>query len=131
MRRYTVTLTKEERDYLNSVVLPTGTERQRVVAHVLLLVDCSQPERQLDVEVAESVGIAQRTVLRIKQRCVEKGMHFALSRTNNQHLNYPDPAKVALAQQLRAEGKKPMEICTTLAISRPTLYRWLRDAKEG
>lgn len=125
MRRYIVTLTQQQRAFLESL-LPTSNKHQKIVVQVLLQVDASQPQRQLDREVAYSLGIGHRTVLRIKKRCVEGGIEWALARTNGQRIQSPNPARVTYAQEMYASGRPVNEICEELSISRSTMYRWFR-----
>lgn len=129
MHRYIVNLTPQQRAFLESL-LPTSNKHQTIVAQVLLQVDTSQSQRQLDKDIARSLGIGHRTVLRIKKRCVERGMEWALARANGQRIHSLNPARIAYAQQMYTSGRPVNEICEELNISRATMYRWFRDAAK-
>ncbi|GHO57567.1 hypothetical protein [Ktedonobacter robiniae] len=74
-------------------------------------VDASQPQRQLDKDIAHDLKIGHRTVLRTKKRYPEGGMVWALARTNGQKIKTLNPTKVAYAQQMYSSGRPVNEIC--------------------
>ncbi|HYW75507.1 MAG TPA: helix-turn-helix domain-containing protein [Gammaproteobacteria bacterium] len=81
-KRYVIRLTPEEREQLEEVV-HRGRQAayRRRHAQVLLLAD--QGERGpglIDREVAERVGCSERTVEKIRERCVCEGLAAALKR---------------------------------------------------
>ncbi len=80
--RYSVTLTQEERDYLEPLTkLGKHSSRKYAHAKVLLLCDTSDNRIIQTVQsVADTVGVSSRTVEHIKQRFVEEGIESALTR---------------------------------------------------
>ena len=80
-KRYLVTLTSEERDHLARLV-SAGRRSVRAVtrARVLLLADQADggPAWE-DARVAEALGCGHRTVERVRQRFVERGVDAALA----------------------------------------------------
>jgi transposase len=79
-RTYKVTLTDEERDLLQSM-LSTGKAAARKLNHARLLLfadEVADGGRRTDQEIAATLGIAQRTVERVRQRFVEEGLESAL-----------------------------------------------------
>jgi transposase len=80
--RYRVTLTQEERDYLEGIT-KRGKHSAHKFAHAkaLLLCDTSGDKITLTVKsVAEAVGVTCRTIEHLKQRFVEEGIESALTR---------------------------------------------------
>lgn len=81
-KKYIVRLTVEERYSLEELVHKgKAAAYRRTHAQVLLLTDegCQGPGL-LDAEVAERVGVNERTVSRLRQRCVEEGLDASLER---------------------------------------------------
>ena len=80
--RYRVTLTKEERDYLEPLTRPGKHSSQKYThARVLMLCDTSENRIAETVQsVVDTVGVSERTVEHIKKRFVEEGLESALTR---------------------------------------------------
>lgn len=80
--RYRVTLTQEERNYLEPLTkLGKHSSQKYAHARVLLLCDTSDNRIIPTVQsVADTVGVSSRTVEHIKQRFVEEGVESALTR---------------------------------------------------
>ena len=80
--RYRVTLTKEERDYLEPLTRPGKHSSQKYThARVLMLCDTSENRIAGTVQsVVDTVGVSERTVEHIKKRFVEEGLESALTR---------------------------------------------------
>ena len=81
-KRYVIRLTPAEREQLKGVV-HRGRQAayRRRHAHVLLLADQGEHGPGLiDREVAERVGCSERTVEKIRERCVCEGLAAALER---------------------------------------------------
>jgi transposase len=78
--RYRVTLTKEERHELESLSRPGKTESRKFIhARALLLCDAGEFGPAWNVaEVAEALGITNRTIEHLKKRFVEEGIKSAL-----------------------------------------------------
>ena len=81
-KKYLVRLSAEERQNLTDLVRKGKVAAyRRTHAQILLLADEGEdgPGHQ-DKEVAERVGVNHRTVSRLRQRCVERGLDAALER---------------------------------------------------
>jgi len=80
--RYRVTLTKDEREYLESISTK-GKRAARTVlyARALLLLDAGEFGPQwLVSDVAEALGITTRSLEHLKKRFVEEGLTAAIER---------------------------------------------------
>ena len=80
---YKVTLTKEEREELTTLVNKgKGQARRLRRARILLMADEAQENGGWkDADIAEALSAGTRTVERIRQNCVEKGIEEALNHT--------------------------------------------------
>lgn len=75
-RKYLVTLSDEERQYLRDITTKGHTKARRLRrAHTLLLSDEGYSARF----IAEALGCGTATVERTRQQCVEEGLEAALS----------------------------------------------------
>jgi transposase len=82
MKRYVIRLSKEERKRLTALVCKgRAAARKRLHAQVLLKADVSAAGAGwTDQQIVEALGIGERTVQAIRQRCVEEGLDAALER---------------------------------------------------
>jgi len=80
--RYRVTLSKQEREELESLTKKKKlAARKFVYARTLLLCDTASAEPAWTVEkIAEALGITTRTIEHLKKRFVEEGYEAALER---------------------------------------------------
>ena len=80
---YRVTLTDEERAELTAIVNKgKGIARRMRRSRILLLADESRADGGWkDVDIAQALGVHQRTVERIREKCVELGVEAALNHT--------------------------------------------------
>ena len=81
-KKYLVRLSQEERQRLTDIVRKgRAAAYRRMHAQVLLLVDEGAHGPSLrDLEVAGRIEVNERTVARLRQRCVEQGLEAALGR---------------------------------------------------
>lgn len=81
-KKYIIRLSEEERRHLTGLVRKGKVAAyRRTHAQILLLADEGELGQGLqDKEVAERVGVNHRTVSRLRQRCVERGLEAALER---------------------------------------------------
>jgi hypothetical protein len=83
MKKYIVTLTKEERDTLNELI-SKGKHSAQKVLNALILLDCDDGEfqvsRSTNEEIARVLNISMRKIDRVKKRFVEEGFEFALDK---------------------------------------------------
>lgn len=85
MIKYVVRLTEDERVKLNEVVNKGKAAAQKIKhANVLLKVD-ADGRAWSDVQAAEAFNCSLRTILSIRQRCVEMGLTGALDRKRRAH----------------------------------------------
>ena len=80
---YHVTLSEEEREQLTTIVRKgVGNARRMTRSRILLLADESRSDGGWkDAEIAQALGVHQRTVERIREKCVELGVEAALHHT--------------------------------------------------
>lgn len=78
--RYRITLSNEERTFLNDITHNGKNAAKKITrAHVLLLCDAGEygPAKKVD-DVAKTLGITDRTIEHLKKRFVEEGLEAAL-----------------------------------------------------
>ena len=82
MARYRVTLTKEEREALETMTRSGKIPAKKFMhARALLLCDAGEHGNPWKVaDVAEALGVTPRTIEHLKQRFVEEGLESALVR---------------------------------------------------
>jgi Homeodomain-like domain len=90
MKKYKVTLQKEEREYLETITRKGSHQSQRVV-NALILLNCDEGEfnehRTRGVDVANVLRISMRKVDRAKKRFVEEGLETALGSRQGQRVH--------------------------------------------
>lgn len=83
MKKYTVTLSLEERTQLNELISKGKHQSQRVL-NALILLDCDKGEfqtgRSTNEEIARVLNISMKKIDRVKKRFVEEGFEFALGK---------------------------------------------------
>jgi len=143
--RYKVSLTSEEREYLEKFS-KTGTKAARSVlmARALLLVDAGEAGPQLSEDfVSQATGLSCRPIERLKKRFVEDGLEAALERKHRE--TPPTPVKfdgdfeahlIALACSDPPEGRtrwtvrllaeKAVELAITDSVSPMTVCNTLK-----
>ncbi len=82
-KRYRVTLTADERTDLTALVNKgTGNARRMTRSRILLLADEERSDGGWkDADIAQALGVSQRTVERTREKCVELGIEAALNHT--------------------------------------------------
>lgn len=82
MKKYKVTLQKEERDRLQAIV-QKGSHKSQKVLNALVLLNCDegkfQEHRIKNEEMAPVLRISMRKIDRVKRRFVEEGLETALT----------------------------------------------------
>ena len=82
MEKYTVTLSAEEAEQLQSVVAK-GKHLAAKVINALILLNCDESQargrRRTSQEIAEVLQVSERKIDRVKRRFVEDGLEVALS----------------------------------------------------
>jgi len=83
MKKYTVTLTEDERKTLGDLT-SKGTQKSQKILNALILLDCDeggfQTERSTNEEIARVLHISMRKIDRVKKRFVEGGLDAALDK---------------------------------------------------
>jgi len=80
---YHVTLTEEEREELTAITSKgRGNARRITRARLLLLADEKRSDGGWkDADITQALGVSQRTVERVREKCVELGVEAALNHT--------------------------------------------------
>jgi hypothetical protein len=82
MRKYTVTLTQEERNYLKEIK-SKGKHKSQKVINALILLGCDtgefQDKRSTNEEISRVLKIGMRKIDRVKKRFIEEGMDITLN----------------------------------------------------
>ncbi len=83
MKKYIVTLSKEERDTLQKLTFK-GTHKAQKILNAQILLGCDegeyQTERSTNEEIARVLGTSMRKIDRVKKRFVTEGMEAALTK---------------------------------------------------
>ena len=82
MKKYIVTLTKDERENL-SVLTSKGKHKSQKILNALILLGCDEGEyqkkRSTNEEIAQILNISMRKIDRVKKRFVLEGIEVALN----------------------------------------------------
>ena len=82
MKKYTVTLTEEEREILGRLV-SRGENKSQKILNALILLGCDvgefQTKRSTNEEMARVLNISMKKIDRVKKRFVEEGFDIALN----------------------------------------------------
>jgi hypothetical protein len=82
MKKYTVTLTKDERIELTALATK-GKHKSQKVINALILLGCDQGEyqkkRSINEEISRVLNISMKKIDRVKKRFVEEGFDVALN----------------------------------------------------
>lgn len=83
MRRYIVTLTKQERVLLSDLA-SKGEHKSQTILNALILLGCDaggfQTNRSTNEEIAKVLNISMKKIDRVKKRFVEEGFDIALDK---------------------------------------------------
>ncbi len=82
MKKYIVTLTKEEREFLGTLT-SKGRHNSQKVLNALILLGCDEGEfqvkRSINEEIARVLNISMKKIDRVKKRFVEEGLDIAVN----------------------------------------------------
>ena len=82
LKKYTVTLTKEEREELKKLV-SKGTHKSQKYRNALILLGCDkgefQEERSTNETISRVLNISMRKIDRAKKRFIEEGLEITLN----------------------------------------------------
>jgi len=88
MKKYIITLTKEERDALRDITCKGTHQAQKILnAHILLGCDEGehQTKRSTNEEISQFLGISMRKIDRVKKRFVMEGIEAVLTKKKGNH----------------------------------------------
>jgi transposase len=81
MKKYLVTLTADEREQLTALIT-AGKAAAKKIAHARILLKADQADggpAWEDARIAEALDVGHRTVERVRQRFIERGVDAALA----------------------------------------------------
>ena len=150
MKKYKVTLTDQERQYLSQIV-QKGKHRSQKVLNALILLNCDEGEyqrnRSKNDDIAKVLQISMRKIDRIKRSFVENGLEIALDGTKGQRvyekkadgdfeahliaLSCSEPPEGFARWSLRLLADKVVELNYVDNISHETIRRVLKKTKSS
>lgn len=150
MKKYTVTLTSEERDYLEEIIAK-GKHRSRRIVNALTLLACDegehQPSRSKNEEISKVLNTSMRKIDRTKKRFVLDGFETALdgkksNRTYKKRvdgdfeahlvaLSCSNPPEGHSRWTLRLLADKAVELGYIETVSHETIRRVLKKTKSS
>jgi len=148
MKKYKVTLTKEERQKL-TYIIQKGKHRSQKVLNALILVNCDegkhQQNRSKNKEITNILPVSMRKIDRVKKCFVEQGLEIALNGTKGQRvyekkadgdfeahlvaLSCSEPPEGFARWSLRLLADKVVELHYVDNISHETIRRVLKKTK--
>ena len=148
MKKYIVTLNKEEREYLNKIA-SKGSHKSQKIINALLLLDCdegeSQDKRSTNEELSRVLKIGMRKIDRVKKRFIEEGLDITLNGKKGSRiyakkadgdfeahlvaLSCSDPPDGFARWSLRLLAEKVVELSYIDNISHETIRRVLKKTK--
>ena len=148
MKKYKVTLSKDERLELESIVRK-GKHRSQKVLNALILLNCDeglyQPEKLPNETIARVLKISMRKIDRVKKRFVEDGLEITLNGTKGQRyyekkadgefeahliaLSCSEPPEGFSRWSLRLLADKMVELNYVDKVSHETVRRVLKKTK--
>ena len=149
MRKYKVTLAREEREELETIV-QKGNHRAQKVINALVLLNCDQGQFQgipvKNEDVAAVLRISMRKIDRVKKRFVEEGFEAALTGRKGKRvyekkadgdfeahivaLSCTDPPEGYVRWSLRLLADRAVELRYIDSISYETVRRLLKKRNK-
>jgi len=150
MKKYIVTLTKDEREVL-SLLVSKGKHKSQKILNVLILLGCDEGEYQIkrstNEEMARVLNISMKKIDRMKKRFVEDGLEVALNGKKGNRiytkkadgdfeahlvaLSCSEPPKGFARWSLRLLADKVVELDYIDTISHETVRRVLKKTKSN
>ena len=150
MKKYIVTLTEEERSFLNELT-SKGRHRSQKVLNALILLSCDEGEYQgihsTNEEIAKVLNTSMRKIDRVKKRFVTGGLDAALNgkKTSRVYekkadgdfeahlvaLSCSDPPEGFARWSLRLLADKVVELDYISSVSHETIRRVLKKTKSS
>jgi transposase len=148
MKKYIVTLTEDERDFLG-VLASKGKHKSHKILNALILLGCdegqNQPKRSTNEEIARVLKISMKKIDRVKKRFVEEGLDVALNGSKGERiykkkadgdfeahlvaLSCSDPPEGFARWSLRLLADKVVELEYIDNVSHETVRRILKKTK--
>lgn len=148
MKKYIVTLTEEERMFLEQMT-SKGKQRSQKILNALILLACDegalQKKRSTNEEIARVLCVSMRKIDRIKKRFVEEGLEGALERKKGNRvyvrkadgdfeahvvaLSCSEPPEGFARWSLRLLADKAVELDYIDSVSHETVRRILKKTK--
>lgn len=150
MKKYIVTLTKDEREILSNLA-SKGKHKSQTILNALILLDCDagefQTSRSTNEEIARVLNISMKKIDRVKKRFVEEGFDFALNRRKGERvyakkadgdfeahliaLSCSDPPEGFSRWSLRLLADKAVELNYIDSISHEAVRRILKKTNSS
>ena len=148
MKRYTVTLTQNERNQLKKIV-SKGKHKSQKIINSLILLGCDagefQEKRSTNEEISRVLKIGMRKIDRVKRRFVEEGIEITLNGKKGTRvypkivdgdleahlvaLSFSDPPEGFSRWSLRLLADKAVELEYIEKISHETVRQVLKKMK--
>lgn len=114
MKKYTVTLTAEERDYLSNLT-SKGKHKSRKILNALTLLACDegefQPQRSKNEEISKVLNVSMRKIDRTKKRFVLDGLDIAIDGKKSERVYTKKTDGEFEAYLIALSCKEPPEGC--------------------
>lgn len=150
MKKYVVTLTKDERDELTALT-SKGTHKSQKVLNALILLNCDrgefQKQRSKNEDIARVLNVSMRKIDRVKKRFVVDGYDIALNGEKGSRvyakkvdgdfeahlvaLSCSDPPEGYARWSLRLLADKVVELNYIDSISHEAIRRILKKTKSN
>jgi len=150
MKKYTVTLTKDECDVLG-VLASKGKHKSQKILNALILLGCDESKHQVkrstNEEIARVLNISMKKIDRVKRRFVEEGFDVALNGKKGSRvytkkadgdfeahlvaLSCSDPPEGFTRWSLRLLADKVVELNYIDSISHEAVRRVLKKMKSS
>ncbi len=148
MKKYIVTLTKDERKNLGGLT-SKGQHRSQKILNALILLGCDegkfQKKRSINKEIAKVLNISMKKIDRVKKRFVEDGLDITLNGRKGSRLyakkadgdfeahlvalSCSDPPKGFARWSLRLLADRVIELNYIDSVSHETIRRVLKKMK--
>ena len=87
MKKYVVTLSKDERDELTALT-SKGKHKSQKILNALILLSCDtgefQKQHSKNEEIARVLNVSMRKIDRVKKRFIEDGVRYSTERQNKE-----------------------------------------------
>ena len=150
MKKYIVTLTEDEREFLG-VLASKGKHKSQKILNALILLGCDegqyQSKRSTNEEIARVLKISMKKIDRVKRRFVEEGLDVALNGSKGERiykkkadgdfeahlvaLSCSDPPEGFARWSLRLLADKVVELEYINSVSHETILRVLKKTKSS